>query len=68
MHEAWAKGNARQMSVKLSKDTVAQHWRLVRRAPLKAFIRDGLKSGQSDEQAFELDRSDVLPMPERDLL
>ncbi|WP_344983599.1 hypothetical protein [Deinococcus rubellus] len=47
---------------------MAQHWRLVRRAPLKAFIRDGLKSGQSDEQAFELDRSDVLPMPERDLL
>lgn len=37
-------------------------------APLQTFIRDGLKSGQYDEHAFELDRSDVLPMPERDLL
>lgn len=37
-------------------------------SPLEAFIRDGLKSGQYDEQAFELDHGDVLPMPGRDLL
>jgi len=26
-----------------------------------------LQEGQDDEQAFEVDRSDVLPMPEHDL-
>ncbi|MFK7603599.1 type II toxin-antitoxin system Phd/YefM family antitoxin [Deinococcus sp. SM5_A1] len=34
---------------------------------LQTFIQRGLQSGQYDEHAFEIDRSDVLPMPECDL-
>ncbi|CAM3180686.1 Antitoxin [Deinococcus saxicola] len=37
-------------------------------APLQTFIQAGLESGQYDERAFEIDRSDVLTVPERDLL
>ena len=37
-------------------------------APLQTFIRDGLQSGQYDEHAFIIDRSDIPPIPERDLL